>query len=305
MMTKKPRIAEYFIQRGIISETTLNRALEIAAKKKRKIGQVLEEMGVITGPELAAALAYQYDCKIISNIERHSFSRELLDNIPQDTALRHMLFPLKISNRELHVAMADPTDTRITMNIAANNNLTIVPVVATRDDIIAAINKHYLGRRTVSNECRTIMIAEGNMPISFEQVQKLKEQNYRIIKAGDGIEAFKMALKEHPQVILTDKEMPNFGGYYLIRSIKNVHETRDIAMILMTSSGSEEEEAEAFNNGFFDYLIKPVKDVTLITKIKRAIQAFDTSSRQVQPMAASDMKTPQPEIYSFPDIRTR
>ena len=303
MIYKKTKIGEFFVKEGIITETTLQRALDIAAKKNKKIGFVLEDMGVITGPELAAALACQHGCKVVGNIEKHSFPKTLLDIIPQESALTNMLFPLKINGRNLHLAMADPTKTRIINNIALNHNLTIVPVIATRSDIIAAINKHYLGLVTALHESRTILIADDCALSTVELVQKLSAHNYNVIVARDGIEAFKLALKERPQVIITVKEMPNLGGYHLLRSIKNVHETSNIPVILLTVSGSAEEEAEAFQSGFFDFLTKPVKNVTLIARIKRAIQAYDDSCQQEHISSSGEPENAEPEVYTFPDRR--
>jgi FixJ family two-component response regulator len=41
-------------------------------------------------------------------------------------------------------------------------------------------------------------------------------------------------------------------------------------VILISAVASEEEESHAFQKGFFDFMTKPVKEITLLTRVKRA-----------------------------------
>ncbi|HTG82255.1 MAG TPA: hypothetical protein VL949_09955, partial [Geobacteraceae bacterium] len=50
-----------------------------------------------------------------------------------------------------------------------------------------------------------------------------------------------------------------------------VTETRRIPMILLSQRSSEEEEVMAFRRGFFDYIPMPVKDITLVSRVRRAL----------------------------------
>jgi CheY-like chemotaxis protein len=275
MLTATKKIGEILVENGTISEKTLQRALDKSKKENKNIGVTLEDMGVATGEEIAAALADQFGYNIVSNIAGYSFPPDLLKMISADIAMRYLLFPLKNENNKLCLATADPTDTRIVSNIAKNNNLTVVLFIATKADIIAAINKHYLGKDSMADKRKTVLIVEDNNLISSELVQLLSEEGYRVLSAKDGIEAFKKAITEAPDVILTDKEMPGFDGYRLLESLKSLPETRRIPVLLLTASLNYEEEAEAFKKGFFDFMAKPVKNITLVTRVKRAIQVFE------------------------------
>src|ERR1035437_3903370 len=101
MMTDKKKLGEILVENGTISEKTRLRALERAEKQNAKIGYVLEEMGVITGHELAEALAFQFGYKMASNIGRHTYPADVLNIISVDIALRYLLFPLKKENNVL------------------------------------------------------------------------------------------------------------------------------------------------------------------------------------------------------------
>ncbi len=275
MAPNRKKIGEIFVENGTITEKTLQRALERAKKQQTKLGYVLEDMGVVTGNEIMEALADQFNYQKVSNLVRYKFTADLLNLITVETAFRHMIFPLKIKNGKLLVAIADPTDTKIVSNIAANHHLEVIPLVATRADIIAAINKNYLGKEGVDSKRKTVLVADSDAG-SFTELEKLlSSKGYHVKVAKDGIEAFKMALSEPPCVIITAKELPKFGGYRLIEAIRNLPETRCIPVILLYGGDNIEEEATAYKHGFFDFLPKPLNHVSLVTRVKKAVKAYE------------------------------
>ncbi len=273
-MTNRKKLGEIFLEKGLITELTLQRALARAKRLNMKLGIVLEDIEVITGAELAEALASQFGCKTMANFARYNFSPGLLRLIPVDLALQSLVFPLKIENGKLALAMSDPTASKILSNLAANNDLTIVPFVATRKDIIAAINRHYLGKDPTAPTQKTVMIVEDNTVIIAMLSSILTKEGYRTVQAEDGMEAYRVALADPPHVILSDKEIPKLDGYGLFEALKNQPETRHIPVILLTGTSDPEEEARAFEKGFFDFLTKPVREATLVTRVNRAYRSI-------------------------------
>ena len=78
-MVQRKKLGEIFLEHNLLSSTTIERVVAISKKLNKRFGTVLEEMGLVTGVELASALARQYNCKMISNFPRGSFSPELLN----------------------------------------------------------------------------------------------------------------------------------------------------------------------------------------------------------------------------------
>jgi CheY-like chemotaxis protein len=275
----KKRIGEIFIENGIISERTMLRALEKAAVEKVRLGNMLEEMGVVTSVELAAALACQFGCRTVENLDKHTFSAELLAMIPADTALRFLIFPLGLENGVLFLAVSDPTETRAAASLAETHGVRVVRMLATRAEIICGINKHYLGKEKMPARGRTVLVADDSPPICAEIKEILERARCQVVVANDGIQAFKMALLDAPQVIIADKEMPKFGGYRLLESLKVRPETKDVPVIMLTGSTDSEEEENALNMGFFDFIQKPVREVTLVARVNRALQVYEGTQR--------------------------
>jgi CheY-like chemotaxis protein len=275
MEKKKKLLGQILTEKGIISEKTLQRTLARAKRFNKRLGTMLEETELITGEELANALAVQYGFRVVGNFAGHQFPPELLDLIPADVAMENMLFPLKIEGDRLALAMSDPTNTRIVSNIAANKGLKIVPFISTRKDIVAAISQHYLNKEPSATQEKTILLVDVDNLLCTMLGHILSKESYHVITASDGMEAYKSAISDAPQVIIVDRKIPKLDGYGLFDALKNIPETRPIPIILMTDCTDPDEEARAFEKGFFDFLTKPIKDVTLKTRVKRAFQYYE------------------------------
>lgn len=275
MSRDRKRIGEIFVENGTITNTTLQRALERASKQHNRLGYTLEDMGVVTGEEIAQALASQFGYKRVRNLVKYKLTDDMLNLVTVETAFRYMLFPLKIKSHKLYIAIADPTDTRIISNVAINNNLELIPFVATRSDIIAAITKNYLGKDMLLSKRKTILIA-GDFSETYAEIEHvLSSKGYRVVVAKDGIQAFKMTLSESPSVVITEKELPKLDGYRLIDAIKNLPETKYIPVILVDDGNIAEEELIAHNHGFFEYMTTPINPISLITRVKKAVQSYE------------------------------
>jgi len=271
-MERRKKLGEIFVENGILTEKTVERMLLVSKRINRRFGTLLEELGLIDGDELAAALAIQYSCRVASNFAGYSFSPELLATISVDVAMQNYIFPLKLDNKRLALAMADPTETRVVRNISANHGFTITPFIATRKEIYAAICRSYLHKEVCTSAAHTVLVVEDDKLIGTMFVDFLTRQGYRVILASDGLEAYKAVLTEKPQVIITDLVMPKLDGYGLFDALRSVPELSMIPVILVTSSMRPDDEVNAFERGFFDFIEKPVKEATLITRVKRALQ---------------------------------
>lgn len=275
-MGQRKMLGEILVEKGIIGAMTVERVVDRSKRFNRRLGMVLEDMELVTSEELTDALATQYGLKVVKNIQDVPFPEELKDLIPPDVAMQYLLFPLKVENSYLALAVADPTDTRMSNNIAANKGLKVIPFIASKKDIQAAICKHLLGREVKKSVKRTVLVVEDDRLILKTLGDILIKKGYHVVPAMDGIDGYKTALIEKPQVIITDMEMPKLHGYGLLNALKNSAETSSIPVILMTGNTmNPEEEAKAFDKGFFDFIPKPVKDVTLVTRVNRAFLAFE------------------------------
>ncbi len=263
-------LGDILVEAEIISKKTLERALEHQKIDKRRLGAVLEDMGVITEDELTDALSKQFNFKTIKNFVEHSYSRELLDMLPSDFAMKKLVFPLKKKESMLAVAITDPFDLETMEMLNRITGLQIIPVLATRKEILDAISVHYL--KSVVGGGEAILIAEDSVPVATVIQMALIKEGYKVLLAADGLEALKLAISERPRLIITDLVMPRMDGYGLLRAIKANPMTSKIPVIMLTSKASIEDEQKALEFGFSDFIPKPVQPIRVVSRVKHILE---------------------------------
>jgi len=263
-------LGDILVEADIISKKTLERALERQKTKKERLGAVLEGMGVITEEELVDALSKQFNFKTIKNLVGHTYPQELLDMLPSDFAMKKLVFPLKHKDTMLAVAITDPFDLETMEMLNRITGLQVVPVLATRKEILDAISVHYLKSSSEGGEA--ILVVEDSAPIAAIIQQALVKEGYKVLMAGDGLEALKIALAERPKLIITDSVMPRMDGYGLLRAIRANPMTAETPVIMLTSKTSTEDEQQALEFGFNDFIPKPVQPLRVISRTRHILE---------------------------------
>lgn len=274
-------LGEILVKHSVISEKTRDRVLGRSKILGRRFGSILEDLELITGDELANALAEQYNCKTISNIAQLPVDAELLSLIPIEGAIEHMIFPLKRTGDSLALALTDPTKHQLLANIAINVHLKIVPFVTTKDEIREAICHHYLGKEVTKRSVeRTVLVIDPDRDFSLMLMNILKKEGYRIITAKDGMEGFRYVISESPHLVITDINAPKLNGFALHGALKKISETNFIPVIIISdqTQGAKEEQ-KAFELGIFDMIMKPFTDGTIRARVKRAFHFYDHQYR--------------------------
>jgi len=98
------KIGDLLLSRHQVTAKQLEQAVRVQKKSKKKLGQILLELGYINEEELASALAYQRQWAFVE-IDPFAIEPGLLRIIPKWMAERYRIFPLKIENGILHLAI--------------------------------------------------------------------------------------------------------------------------------------------------------------------------------------------------------
>lgn len=142
---KKKRLGDILIDAGVITEEQLATALTVQRAKGLKLGETLIELEYTTEVEIANALHRQlnYDYVILS--ERR-IDQEIIKLVGEEILRKHSVMPFEFKQgypNILRVAMSNPLDFLAIDDIAIVTNFQIEPAVATTQDIAAAIDKYY------------------------------------------------------------------------------------------------------------------------------------------------------------------
>ena len=101
-----------------------------------------------------------------------------------------------------------------------------------------------------------IMLVEDDKSLREIYGIRLIAEGYEIKSAGDGEEALAMAIKERPDLIISDVMMPKISGFDMLDILRATPETKDIKIIMMTALSSEDQRARGESLGANRYLVK-------------------------------------------------
>jgi diguanylate cyclase (GGDEF)-like protein len=116
----------------------------------------------------------------------------------------------------------------------------------------------------------TILIVDDDMRnVEFLRDSLLLPSGYTTLCATDGAEAVRLALTDHPDLILLDLQMPKMDGFQVLETLKK--EGVEIPAILITAHGSENIAAHAFRLGVRDYFPKPFKVAEIMEAVDKSL----------------------------------
>ena len=117
-----------------------------------------------------------------------------------------------------------------------------------------------------------ILVVEDTLAIREEVCDILLWEGYTVFQAKDGEMGFKMALKENPDLILSDILMPNLDGFEMFKKLQKNKKTRSIPLIFLSAKGEKEDIRIGMNLGAEDYLTKPVSINDLISAVQNKLE---------------------------------
>lgn len=105
---------------------------------------------------------------------------------------------------------------------------------------------------------KKILIAEDSptmRSLIVSTIESLGE--YRIVEAASGFEALRLLPRERFDLIITDINMPDINGLELVSFVKGNPQYADIPLFIISTEGSERDQAKGLTLGAREYLVKP------------------------------------------------
>ena len=82
---------------------------------------------------------------------------------------------------------------------------------------------------------KKVLVVDDEVHIVHVVAIKLRNNGYEAIVAGNGAEAYELAAKENPDIIIADYMMPIMTGLELIEKLRANEQTKNIPVILLTA----------------------------------------------------------------------
>lgn len=116
-----------------------------------------------------------------------------------------------------------------------------------------------------------IMLVEDDNNLREIYEARLLAEGYEIISAKDGEEALAMAVKEKPELIISDIMMPKISGFDMLDILRSTAETKDTKVIMMTALSQQEDKTRADKLGADRYLVKSQVTLEDVAKVTREV----------------------------------
>lgn len=126
-----------------------------------------------------------------------------------------------------------------------------------------------------------ILLIEDNDEMRTYLHDNLK-QDFTVLEAANGKEGWQKTLFSHPNLIVSDVNMPEMNGIDLCKKIKSDKRTTHIPIILLTAIGDEYSQISGLEGGANDYIVKPFNSKILISKMHSLLAFKDTLKKTYQ-----------------------
>lgn len=114
-----------------------------------------------------------------------------------------------------------------------------------------------------------VLVVEDDKSIRNFFRTVLEANNYEVIMAKTGTEAYSLITSRCPDVVLLDLGLPDMDG---MKILKNVREWSSMPVIVVSARTHEKDKVEALDMGADDYITKPFGTSELLARLRTAIR---------------------------------
>lgn len=137
------QLGELLLEKGIINQNQLDKALKLQREKGGLIGQILVMLGFVTEEEIAQALTVQYGFPYLP-LESYEVTPEVIQLIPENVATQYNLIAIDRIEDLITIAMSNPLNIQAVEDVELITKCKVQVFVSTMTDISNAIKKHYV-----------------------------------------------------------------------------------------------------------------------------------------------------------------
>ena len=117
---------------------------------------------------------------------------------------------------------------------------------------------------------KKILLIDDSM-IQHRIMKVLLKDKYELLMADSGLEGVKIAVRERPDLILLDYDMPVLSGKETFQKLQEHEESRNIPVLFLTGVSDKGEVEEVLKLRPRGYLLKPVEQNRLLEAIEKVL----------------------------------
>ncbi len=105
----------------------------------------------------------------------------------------------------------------------------------------------------------------------------MEGDGWQVLVVSEGALGLALARQQHPDVILLDVALPDVSGLEICRQLKADPSTGSIPIAMLTAMAQETDRRAALSLGADDYVTKPWRPATLISRVTSLLEKKDSN----------------------------
>ena len=187
---RRKRLGEMLVDQGVVSAEQL---AEVLARQKLdkgiRMGRLFVDLGYATEAQICEVIAEQLNIPA-ADMVAVDVPSEVVALVSRELAMKHLCLPWFVEGRELYLIMADPTNVIAADAIAFHTNLKVKPVVAPESEVLAALERFYAAEEESLAQFENLDLA-GQLSVVTEQEAELGVEE-DLEKAAQGVPLVKL-----------------------------------------------------------------------------------------------------------------
>jgi two-component system alkaline phosphatase synthesis response regulator PhoP len=118
----------------------------------------------------------------------------------------------------------------------------------------------------------TILVVDDEPGILTIARDYLDRAGFRVISAGDGLTALRLARAERPSLLVLDLMLPGLDGLDVARALREDPATRALPIIMLTARVEEADRLIGLELGADDYITKPFSPRELVARVRAVLR---------------------------------
>src|ERR1700740_2328003 len=100
----------------------------------------------------------------------------------------------------------------------------------------------------------------------------LEPAGHSVVEAGDGAQGLAQAQAKRPDLVITDRNMPNINGLELIRALRKLPALTGLPIVFLTTESNDTLKQEAKSAGATGWITKPFKPEQLLSVVSKLVR---------------------------------
>ena len=160
---------------------------------------------------------------------------------------------------------------------------------------------------------KQILVVEDHDLLLVAIRDVLEMEGYKVVTAGDGLEALETMENLTPDLIVADISMPRMDGYKFFEAIRSRAEWVPIPFVFLTARAEREDRLKGKEMGAEDYLVKPFDPPELLIVVRSRIgraeaireaaeSGFEALKQQIITLLSHELRTPLTSVYGYTEL---